>query len=94
MPTPVRDGTTLLDVTREEAWVVHSALMEQLRAASERDESAVEVDALHALERPRGFTREEMRAIREALVEYLVDAPLRDRPPGRKALRAADAALN
>ncbi|WP_313693154.1 hypothetical protein [Halorarum halobium] len=96
MPAPVRDGTTLLEVSREEAWVVHAALMEQLRtAAADRDPDAVEVDALDRLDDARDrFTLEQVRAIRDALVEYLVDAPLRDRQPGRRALRTADSALN
>ena len=93
MPAPIRDRTRLLDVTREEAWVVHAALMEQLQADDDRDPDAVEVDALGALEDARRFNYEELHAVREALVEYLVDAPLRDRPAGRTALRTADAAL-
>ena len=94
MPAPVRDRTTLLDVSREEAWVVHAALIERLRTQDERDPHAPAVDALRALETaPERFTGEEVRAIRDALVEYLVDAPLRDRPPGRRALRRTEAAL-
>ncbi|QLG60630.1 DUF7853 family protein [Halorarum salinum] len=98
MPAPVRDRTALLDVTREEAWVVHSALMEQLRADAagdgDPDGDAVEVDALERLERsPVQFTPDEARAVREALVEYLAHAPPRDRAPGRAALRTTESVL-
>lgn len=97
MPAPVRDRTALLDVTREEAWVVHSALMEQLRTAAASDDldcDAVEVDALERLERSPGqFTLDEVRAVRDALVEYLAHAPPRDRPPGRSALRTVETVL-
>ncbi|WP_435146567.1 hypothetical protein [Halobaculum sp. P14] len=98
MPAPVRDRPTVLSFTREEAWVAHVALLAQLRAAVDADDSKPdypEVDALEAVEADSDrFEPQHVRVIRDALVSYLGDAPVRDRAPGRDALQAVNAALH
>lgn len=98
MSAPVRDRSTVLAFADEEAWVVHAALLARVREATESGEESdaggAELDALERLESDADrFTPHEVRAIHASLVGYLADAPLRDRPPGREALRTVNEAL-
>ncbi|MFB6177401.1 MAG: hypothetical protein ABEI99_09710 [Halobaculum sp.] len=86
--TPVR-GTAELSFSRAEAWVVHDALRAAVRGAAESDEPLEpEVDLLRSIEAgEEQFSHGETEVVRDALVSYLTDAPLRDQKPGRDAIR-------
>lgn len=91
MVAPVEDRWRTLAFAREEAWVVHAALLERVRTAVESGEAGEgypELDALEALESGRErYPPEEVAVIRSALESYLQNAPPRDVGPGRAALR-------
>lgn len=95
MSPPAHERSIALDLSREEAWVAHTAL---LRAAEEAvdngAESPAELDLVQRIEDGTPFDEEGLTLLRGALVAYLADAPLRDRAPGRGALRSVDAALD
>ncbi len=95
MTPPTNDGRITLPFSREEAWVAHAALL----AASETavnagDDAPAQLRPLDGIERGRDFTRSEIVLLRDALVDYLGDAPVRDRAPGRTLLRRSDDALD
>lgn len=82
------DGPTL-DLDGEAAWVAHVALQRRAEHAFERGDTEVlerTADAIHAVEVGGRLSPTEARQLRAALVEYLADAPLRDRPVGRELL--------
>ncbi|MFC6786965.1 hypothetical protein ACFQFH_14075 [Halobaculum halobium] len=91
MANPVEGERRTLAFSREEAWVVHAALLDGVRTAVEDGNSAEgypELDALRAIEGGRErFDREEAGVIHGALKTYLGGAPKRDRAPGQAALR-------
>lgn len=91
MAKPVEGGWRSLAFPREEAWVVHAALLDRVRVAVEEgdsDEGYPELDALHALEAGREeFAVTEVSVIRRAVETYLTTAPPRDLAPGHGALR-------
>lgn len=91
MAEPVEDGWRTLAFSREEAWVVHAALLDRVRTAVEAGDSSEgypELDALTAIECGRErFAPEEIAVIRRALEAYLRRAPPRDLAPGQAALR-------
>lgn len=91
MVEPVEGGWRTLAFSREEAWVVHAALLDRVQRAVEADGTAEgypELDALTAIEDGRErFDSEEVSVVRRALEAYLRRAPPRDLAPGRAALR-------
>ncbi|SHH13296.1 DUF7853 family protein [Halobaculum gomorrense] len=91
MAEPVEDRWRTLAFSREEAWVVHAALLDRVRTAVEAGDSSEgfpELDALTAIEDGRErFGPEETAVVRRALEAYLRRAPPRDLAPGRAALR-------
>lgn len=93
MVEPVENRWRTLAFAREEAWVVHVALLARVRRAVEdgdADDSYPELEALEALEDGRErFSPHEVSVIRSALEAYLTAAPPRDVAPGRAALRRA-----
>lgn len=94
MTQPAHDDPTAPDLGREEAWVTHVALLAATEEAVDTGaKSPPEFDALVTLEDDGRFDRDELRLLRDALVTYLGDAPLRDRAPGRTALRSVNAAI-
>ncbi|UIP00143.1 hypothetical protein Hbl1158_01870 [Halobaculum sp. CBA1158] len=97
MAGPVERRRRTLAFSREEAWVVHVALLDRIRSAVEDDgggrsvERYAELDALSTLEgENERFSTSEVAAIRAALRSYLPSAPPRDLLPGREALRRVD----
>ena len=94
MSPPRNDSPIEPTFTREEAWVAHAALL----AACERsvgDGSDGESPppyrrALYSIERGRPLDPAEAALLRDALVDYLGDAPVRDRAIGRTLLRRVD----
>lgn len=77
--------------------MVHAALLARVREAveaGEYEEGYAELDAVSTLEADADrFSPREVEAVHASLVGYLADAPLRDRPPGRTALRTVNDAL-
>jgi hypothetical protein len=80
-----------LDLTLEERWVAHAAVLRALEA--EDDNDWCDVRLLETVERSDEFTPDELRALRTALTRYLVDAPPRDREPVESILDTLDAVL-
>ena len=93
MAEPVEGGWRTLAFSREEAWVVHAALLDRVKRAVESGDDSdgyPELDAMAAIEAGRErYDPEEIAVIREALEPYLLGAPPRDLAPGRAALRRA-----
>lgn len=95
MTPPAHGRSTALDLSREEAWIAHVALLRAAEEAVEDGaESPAELGLVRRIEDGTPFDEEGLTLLREALVSYLADAPLRDRAPGRDALRSVDAALD
>lgn len=88
MTEPAHEEPAAVEFSREEAWVVHDALLSAIEAAVDAGvESPAELRTLRAVEADEGFDERDLDRIGDALVSYLGDAPLRDRAPGRTALR-------
>jgi hypothetical protein len=95
MTTSAHQGPTTLDLSREGSWVAHSALVRSGREATAAGETQpVERRLLEKLEDDEPFEPTELSALRDALVSYLGDAPIRDRAPGREVLRTVTTAIN
>lgn len=94
MVKPIEGGWRTLAFSREEAWVVHAALLDRVRKAvdaGDSEECYPELDALTAIEAGRErFDPGEVSVIRDALKAYLVTAPPRDLAPGHGALRRTE----
>jgi hypothetical protein len=87
MASPTCHGPDGLDCSREEAWVLHAALLDHIEGVVADDRSpdrAVEV--LDRIEACDPLDPTDRRLVREALRGYLPDAPERDRAPGRAML--------
>lgn len=88
------DGRTAFEFTREEAWVAHAALL----AASEEavdggDDAPPQLRPVRSIERERALDAAELELLRDALVNYLGEAPIRDRAPGRSLLEGIEETL-
>lgn len=95
MTAPAHEDSAASEFTREEAWVVHTALLASIEDALDaEEESPAEIGLLRELEAEETFDTVELTLIRDALVSYLGDAPLRDRAPGRAALRTIHAVID
>ncbi|QHS17019.1 hypothetical protein GWK26_07605 [haloarchaeon 3A1-DGR] len=95
MTTSAHEGSTTLDLSREGSWVAHAALVRSGREATEAGEARpVECRLLEKIEDDEPFEPAELSTLRDALVSYLGDAPIRDRAPGREALRTVSTALD
>lgn len=86
-----------LDLSTEEDWVAHAAVLAALDRATEKDgtgdTSWCEVGLLETIEGDRAFTSEELRLLRSALREYLDEAPVRDREPALSILDTINTAF-
>lgn len=92
---PPTDGTRLrFSLSREEAWVAHVALLDAgARAVDAGDEVPPQRRPLRRIERERALGPDGAALLRDALIDYLGDAPVRDRAPGRALLRRVDDAV-
>ena len=90
--TPSTNGDrTPLSLSHEEAWVAHAALLDAGAAAvAEGDDAPPQCRPIRRIERDNALTPDGVRLLRDALVDYLGDAPVRDRAPGRSLLRRID----
>jgi len=93
--TAAHDHAASLDLTRQEAWVIHAALLDHIeRSLAEGDEAPQSVSLLERMEADGdAFTPAQLRLLREALAEYLVDPPARDRPTAERLLVAIEDAM-
>lgn len=82
-------GPDGIDLSREEAWVLHAAVLdhvERLVAADRSPDRAVAV--LTRIESCEPLDTDDRNLVRDALSTYLTDAPDRDRSPAREVLAA------
>ena len=88
-----RTDTIDLALSREEAWVAHAALLDACERAVDAGEDASPYRRpLDRIEREADLDSDGTASLRDALVDYLGDAPVRDRALGRALLRrTADA---
>ncbi|RAW47073.1 hypothetical protein DQW50_01455 [Halorubrum sp. 48-1-W] len=91
--SPRRPDATDLTLSHEEAWVAHAALLDACERAVDTDGDASPYHRpLDRIERGGDLPADGTALLRDALVDYLGDAPVRDRAPGRALLRrTADA---
>ncbi|SNR25756.1 DUF7853 family protein [Halorubrum vacuolatum] len=88
MTPPPTDDHPLPSASHEEAWVAHAALLAAGQTAVDGgDDDPPHVRPLGRIERKRSLAPEELALLRDALIDYLGDAPVRDRAPGRALLR-------
>lgn len=93
--TTTHDRCAALDLTREEAWVVHAAVLATVERAIEHGDEppAHALEVLSDVESGAVCLGDSgLEVVREALSAHLADAPARDRPAARSALDAVDAA--
>ncbi|WP_144799635.1 DUF7853 family protein [Halorubrum depositum] len=90
--TPPTNGN--LSLSREEAWIAHAALLDAgAVAAAAGDDPPAQRRPIRRIERDRALAPEGTELLRDALIDYLGDAPVRDRAPGRALLRRVDEAV-
>lgn len=85
-------GPDGVDLSREQAWILHSALLdhiERLVAADRSPDHAI--DVLEQIETCDPLDTSDRRLAHDALSTYLDDAPERDRDPARAALESLQA---
>ncbi|GAA0724460.1 hypothetical protein J2744_002368 [Halorubrum trapanicum] len=92
MTPPTTDGPPAPTTSREEAWVAHAALLDAAQSAT--DDDAPYHRPIESIERGTALDDEGVALLRDALVDYLGDAPVRDRAPGRALLRRTDDAAD
>ncbi|WP_256403065.1 hypothetical protein [Halorubrum salinum] len=94
MPPSTNGNRIAVSLSREEAWVAHAALLDAGAAAADAGDDAPEqCRPIRRIERDRALGADGAELLRDALVEYLGDAPVRDRAPGRELLRRVDDAV-
>lgn len=93
--TPPTTGEPIpLSLSHEEAWVAHAALVDAGEAAADAgDDAPPQCRPIRRIERGRPLAPRGAALLRDALVDYLGDAPVRDRAPGRELLRRVDEAV-
>jgi hypothetical protein len=90
--TPPTTDTPPPTTSREEAWVAHAALLDAARSAT--DDAEPYRGPLESIERGEALDGDALVLLRDALVDYLGDAPVRDRAPGRALLRRTEDAAD
>lgn len=96
MTSSAHDSPVTLDLSREEAWVLHSSLLGYLEREADADNPAPEaLSVLRTLERATCpvLDRSGLRIVRTVLIEHMADAPLRDRATCRSILSEVRRAL-
>ncbi|GAB3320498.1 hypothetical protein EI982_13255 [Haloplanus rallus] len=85
-------GPDGLDLSREEAWVLHVAILahveRRVEAGRSPDRGVALLDRVEACE---PLDTGDRSLVRGALTTYLTDAPERDREPARSILSTLDA---
>jgi len=94
MAPPTTGDPIPLSLSHDEAWVAHAALLDAGEAAFDAgDDAPPQHRPIRRIERDRPLEPREAVLLRDALVDYLGDAPVRDRAPGRELLRRVDDAV-
>ena len=94
MPPPTDGDRIRIALSREEAWVAHAALLDAGAAAVDAGADApAQCRPIHCIERDRPLDPDGAALLSDALIDYLGDAPVRDRAPGRALLRRVDDAV-
>ena len=95
MTTPAPDSPIALDLSREERWVAHHAVLARVEEILDTNDDANDARALlRKLEDgDSDYDAAELRLLEDCLETYLRDAPSRDRTPGEKALDSVEVAL-
>jgi hypothetical protein len=90
MPPTTCHGPDGVDLSREEAWVLHAAVLDHVERTVAADRSPDRaMDVLERVEACDPLDPTDRSLARDALVTYLDDdAPERDRAPGREILAA------
>lgn len=90
MANPEHENGVTLDLSEEEEWVLHAALLDHLdrQADGDTDEKPEAVSLLEQLEDDGELVLEHgwLQLVRDVLSEYLAGAPLRDRATCRSIL--------
>ncbi|WP_338740160.1 hypothetical protein [Haloplanus salilacus] len=88
MSPTTRHGPDGVDCSREEAWVLHAAILDHVRRVVAADRSPDRaMGVLERVEASDPLDHADRSLVRDALVAYLDgDAPERDRAPGRAIL--------
>jgi hypothetical protein len=96
MTTPAPDSPLALDLSREERWVAHHAVLARVERDIDADNDPSEArDLLVKLEDDDSdYDADELRLMRDCLEAYLTDAPDCDVDPGRSALDSVELALD
>ncbi|GAB6860826.1 hypothetical protein ACFR97_00570 [Haloplanus litoreus] len=84
-------GPDGVDCSREEAWVLHAAMLDYVERTVDAGRSPDR--AMAVIERVEGcepLDPSDRALVREALTTYLPDAPARDHEPGRAILATLD----
>jgi hypothetical protein len=94
MTPPTTRDRIRLSLSHEEAWVAHAALLDAGAAAADAgDDAPAQCRPIRRIERDRALTPDGAELLRDALIDYLGAAPVRDRAPGRALLRRVDDAV-
>ncbi|MGQ4556423.1 DUF7853 family protein [Halobellus sp. GM3] len=95
MTASAHDSPTSLDLTREEAWVVHAAVVTAVeRLADDEQDPSDAVALLRSLEVDETFETGELEHLLDVLRTYLEDdAPSSDRESARRVVEAIEGAL-
>lgn len=96
MTSSAHDEPVTLDLSREELWVLHAGVLDYLeREADQGNPTPDAVDLLNTVEDVTCpvLDRSGLHLVRTILVEYMADAPLRDRATCRSVLSEIRRAL-
>jgi hypothetical protein len=86
MPQPCH-GPASLGLSREEAWVLHAAVVRRIERELEAGREPTDVETLRErIERCESLDAAHLDAAERALCTYLEDAPERDRPHAQAVL--------
>ena len=90
---PTRERCVTVDLTREQSWMLHAALVDHIDRAI--DDGRTPSDAIDALKHVEGdetcLDASQRSLVRDAVVSFLDDAGARDRATGGAVLDAIDA---
>lgn len=94
MTTPAPNPIAL-DLSREERWVAHHAVLARVDELLDSDDDPNDARQLLRKLEDSGadYDAAELRLLESCLETYLHDAPRRDRTPGQQALDSVEAAL-
>ncbi|SFF80030.1 hypothetical protein SAMN04488063_0334 [Halopelagius inordinatus] len=95
MTAPAHDCPTTLDLSRQEAWVLHTALLDTVeRELDEGNDAERALTLLVRLEEGKRFDREQLKYLTSVLRSYIDGGvPPRDRSPARDILQNVQTAL-